>query len=51
MITDEFQEFRWAENIEKVEDFPPRNLNLYMIMKCADIMPVDFDLEREPSFS
>lgn len=40
MMKDEYIEFRWIENEQNLPDFPPQNLNLYYIIKCADLMPL-----------
>lgn len=44
---EEYLEMRWVENSENAADFPPQNLNVYYLGKCADLMPMHVDDLRD----
>ncbi|EAR93017.2 tetratricopeptide repeat protein (macronuclear) [Tetrahymena thermophila SB210] len=43
----DYDELRNCENVDNIKEFAPQNLNIYFILKCGNLLPLDINLDSE----
>ncbi|KAL4467078.1 hypothetical protein ABPG72_019288 [Tetrahymena utriculariae] len=46
-LNNDYDELRGCENVENIKGFAPQNLNIYFIIKCGNLLPLDINLDSE----